>query len=156
MSSVCRRWLVFVLVGSSSVDVVGQSRRADGQSCASVGVNRNNKYLGGERVPFAIGRVQRASFFQLAGACRRRMLVAACFGASAHAAPILRVVSSQAETRRLTILLIRREPECRPLWYAVGASARSLTFCQRLATSSTGVAVRLSRQASESSGETSL
>src|ERR1700731_3891108 len=73
------------------------------------------------------------------------MLVAACFGASAHAAPILRVVSSQAATRRLTFtLLIRREPECHPLWYAVGASARSLTFCQRPTTSSTGVAVRLS------------
>ena len=105
-------------------------------------------------MPFTIGRVHRASFFQLAVACRRRMLVAACFGASAHAAPILRVVSSQAATRRLTFtLLIRREPECHPLWYAVGASVRSLTFCQRPATSSTGVAVRLSRQASESRGD---
>ena len=37
-----------MLVGSSSVDVVGQSRRADGGSCASVGVNQNNKLVGGE------------------------------------------------------------------------------------------------------------
>src|ERR1700731_3983498 len=106
MSSVCRGRLVFVLVGSSSVDVVGQSRRADGRSCALVGVNQNNKIVGGKRVPFAIGRVHRASFFQLAVACRRRMLVAACFSTSAHAAPILRVVSSQAATRRLTLLFL--------------------------------------------------